>query len=65
MQKLQVVEERRIGHVGEAIKQFADVERRVIPIIGKCLDGITRAADAINSGNVSDWKIVGTRGRYL
>uniref|UniRef100_A0A8C4QLX4 Thyroid hormone receptor interactor 10b n=1 Tax=Eptatretus burgeri TaxID=7764 RepID=A0A8C4QLX4_EPTBU len=52
-QKLQVVEERRIGHVGEAIKQFADVERRVIPIIGKCLDGMTRAADAINSGNDS------------
>uniref|UniRef100_UPI00358E206B formin-binding protein 1-like isoform X6 n=1 Tax=Myxine glutinosa TaxID=7769 RepID=UPI00358E206B len=52
-QKLQVVEERRIGHVGEGIKQFADVERRVLPIVGKCLDGMTRAADAINSGNDS------------
>ncbi|XP_062815006.1 formin-binding protein 1 isoform X16 [Anolis carolinensis] len=47
-QKIQDMEERRIVRLGESMKTFAEVDRQVIPIIGKCLDGITKAAEAID-----------------
>ncbi|KAM4696670.1 formin-binding protein 1 isoform 2-T2 [Rhinophrynus dorsalis] len=47
-QKLQDMEERRIGRMGESLKTYADIDRQVIPIIGKCLDGITKSAESIN-----------------
>lgn len=47
------MEEKRIVRIGESMKTFAEVDRQVIPIIGKCLDEITRAAESINQKNVS------------
>ncbi|KAG9473278.1 hypothetical protein GDO78_019498 [Eleutherodactylus coqui] len=48
-QKLQDLEERRITRLGDSLKTYAEIDRQVIPIIGKCLDGITKAAESINS----------------
>ncbi|XP_063100306.1 formin-binding protein 1 isoform X18 [Cavia porcellus] len=47
-QKIQEMEERRIVKLGECMKTYAEVDRQVIPIIGKCLDGIVTAAEAID-----------------
>ncbi|XP_037547831.1 formin-binding protein 1 isoform X2 [Nematolebias whitei] len=47
-QKLQDMEERRIDRIGVCMKTFADVDRQVLPIVGKCLDGMTTAAEAID-----------------
>ncbi|XP_053552154.1 formin-binding protein 1 isoform X11 [Bombina bombina] len=47
-QKLQDMEERRIGRMGESLKTYADIDRQVVPIIGKCLDGITKSAESID-----------------
>ncbi|OPJ67780.1 formin-binding protein 1 isoform C [Patagioenas fasciata monilis] len=47
-QKIQDMEERRIVRIGESMKTFAEVDRQVIPIIGKCLDEITKAAESVD-----------------
>ncbi|XP_070614742.1 formin-binding protein 1 isoform X4 [Erythrolamprus reginae] len=47
-QKIQDMEERRIVRIGESMKTFAEVDRQVTPIIGKCLDEITKAVDSID-----------------
>ncbi|XP_021117530.1 formin-binding protein 1 isoform X4 [Heterocephalus glaber] len=47
-QKIQEMEERRIVRIGESMKTYAEVDRQVIPILGKCLDGIVAAAQAID-----------------
>ncbi|XP_055369256.1 formin-binding protein 1 isoform X23 [Betta splendens] len=47
-QKLQDMEERRIERVGVCMKTFADVDRQVLPIVGKCLDGMTKGAESID-----------------
>ncbi|XP_042335057.1 formin-binding protein 1 isoform X6 [Sceloporus undulatus] len=47
-QKIQEMEERRIVRIGESMKTFAEVDRQVTPIIGKCLDEITKAAESID-----------------
>ncbi|XP_028679481.1 cdc42-interacting protein 4 homolog isoform X1 [Erpetoichthys calabaricus] len=49
--KMQDMDERRIKKLADGYRTFADIERRVIPIIGKCLDGINKAADVINEKN--------------
>ncbi|XP_026152720.1 formin-binding protein 1 isoform X4 [Mastacembelus armatus] len=46
-QKLQDMEEKRIERIGVCMKTFADVDRQVLPIVGKCLDGMTTAAESI------------------
>uniref|UniRef100_A0A1A8QXM0 Formin binding protein 1 n=2 Tax=Nothobranchius rachovii TaxID=451742 RepID=A0A1A8QXM0_9TELE len=46
-QKLQDMEEKRIERLGVCMKTFADVDRQVLPIVGKCLDGMTKAAESI------------------
>ncbi|XP_020324053.1 formin-binding protein 1 isoform X2 [Oncorhynchus kisutch] len=46
-QKLQEMEEKRIERVGESMKTYAEVDRKVLPIVGKCLDGMTKAAESI------------------
>ncbi|XP_066569116.1 formin-binding protein 1 isoform X14 [Amia ocellicauda] len=46
-QRIQEMEERRIERVGESMKTFAEVDRQVLPIVGKCLDGMTKAAESI------------------
>ncbi|KAL4689901.1 hypothetical protein H8959_012692 [Pygathrix nigripes] len=52
-QKIQEMEERRIVRIGESMKTYAEVDRQVIPIIGKCLDGIVKAAESIDQKNDS------------
>ncbi|XP_050010831.1 formin-binding protein 1 isoform X10 [Alexandromys fortis] len=52
-QKIQEMEERRIMRIGESMKTYAEVDRQVIPIIGKCLDGIVKAAESIDQKNDS------------
>ncbi|XP_035197343.1 formin-binding protein 1 isoform X24 [Oxyura jamaicensis] len=56
-QKIQEMEERRIVRIGESMKTFAEVDRQVIPIIGKCLDEITKAAESIDHKNDSQMVI--------
>lgn len=46
-QKLQDMEEKRIEKLGVCMKTFADLDRQVLPIVGKCLDGMTSAAESI------------------
>ncbi|GAA6075865.1 formin-binding protein 1 isoform X1, partial [Tachysurus ichikawai] len=48
-QKIQDMEERRIERVGESMKTFAELDREILPIVGKCLDGITKAAESIEA----------------
>lgn len=47
------MEEKRIERIGMCMKTFAEVDRQVLPIVGKCLDGMTTAADAIEPKTVS------------
>ncbi|XP_039576219.1 formin-binding protein 1 isoform X12 [Passer montanus] len=56
-QKIQEMEERRIVRIGESMKTFAKVDRQVIPIIGKCLDEITKAAESVDHKNDSQMVI--------
>ncbi|XP_067877292.1 cdc42-interacting protein 4 homolog [Heterodontus francisci] len=50
---LQEMDERRIRKLCEAYAMFADTERQVMPIIGKCLDGMTKAAESVNESGDS------------
>eukprot|EP00061_Rhincodon_typus_P007885 g30014.t1 len=52
--KLQEMDEKRIQKLCEAYKMFADTERQVMPIIGKCLDGMTKAAESVNESGVCE-----------
>lgn len=53
LQKIQEMEEKRIVKIGKSLKKYAELDQEVIPIIGKCLDGIVKAADSIDQKNVS------------
>ncbi|KAK3566168.1 hypothetical protein QTP86_028436 [Hemibagrus guttatus] len=46
-QRIQEMEERRIERIGESMRCYAEVERKVLPIVNKCLDGMTKAAESI------------------
>uniref|UniRef100_A0A672S023 Cdc42-interacting protein 4 homolog n=1 Tax=Sinocyclocheilus grahami TaxID=75366 RepID=A0A672S023_SINGR len=50
---LQDMDERRIKKLAQGYVLFADTERHVMPIIGKCLEGITRAGTNVNERNDS------------
>ncbi|XP_064859168.1 formin-binding protein 1-like isoform X2 [Oncorhynchus nerka] len=45
---LQDMDERRTVKLGETYQSFAEVERRVVPIISKCLEGMVTAAKAVD-----------------
>ncbi|XP_067250676.1 formin-binding protein 1-like isoform X2 [Chanodichthys erythropterus] len=45
---LQDMDERRTVKLGETYRSFAEVERRVIPIISKCLEGMVTAAKNVD-----------------
>lgn len=47
------MEEKRIERISVCMKKFADVDRQVLPIVGKCLDGMTNAAESIEPKAVS------------
>uniref|UniRef100_W5KT43 Formin binding protein 1a n=1 Tax=Astyanax mexicanus TaxID=7994 RepID=W5KT43_ASTMX len=46
-QRIQEMEERRIERIGESMRCYSEVERKVLPIVSKCLDGMTKAAESI------------------
>ncbi|XP_063795937.1 formin-binding protein 1-like isoform X2 [Pseudophryne corroboree] len=45
---LQEMDERRTVKLSECYKGFADAERKVIPIISKCLEGMVHAAKSVD-----------------
>uniref|UniRef100_A0A674J8X9 Thyroid hormone receptor interactor 10 n=1 Tax=Terrapene triunguis TaxID=2587831 RepID=A0A674J8X9_9SAUR len=51
--KLQEMDERRTVRLKEGYGVFSETERQVMPIIGKCLDGMKAAADSVNEKNDS------------
>lgn len=53
-QHLQDMEERRISCIQNFMKQSADIHKHVLPIIGKCLDGMVDSAENINPKNDSE-----------
>lgn len=46
--RLQEIDEKRTGGIKEFIKLSADVELSVAPIIARCLDGVSKAAESID-----------------
>lgn len=55
---MQDLDERRIQKLAQGYVLFSDTEKHVMPIIGKCLEGITKAGTNVNEKNVS-----GSRGK--
>jgi hypothetical protein len=49
---LQELDERRTAGLRGFVLRAAQVERDILPIVGQCLDGATRAADSINEKEV-------------
>lgn len=47
------MDERRTVKLGETYRSFAEVERRVVPIISKCLEGMVTAAKNVDERRVS------------
>ncbi|XP_062311451.1 formin-binding protein 1-like [Osmerus eperlanus] len=47
-QRIQEMEEKRIERMGVCMKTFAEVDRQVVPIVSKCLDGMTKAAESVD-----------------
>lgn len=50
------MEEKRIERLGVCMKTFVEVDRQVLPIVGKCLDGMTKAVESIEPKTVSPQK---------
>jgi len=51
-QLIQDMEEKRVAKVQNVITVSAEIERQVVPIISKCIDGMTAAATLINPQEV-------------
>ncbi|XP_010899499.1 cdc42-interacting protein 4 homolog isoform X4 [Esox lucius] len=51
--KLQDMDERRVKKLAQGYVLFSDTEKQVTPIIGKCLEGITKAGANVNERNDS------------
>lgn len=51
--KLQDMDERRIRRLAEGYCQFSDIEKKVLPIISKCLEGVTAAGTRIDANKDS------------
>lgn len=53
MQRIQDMEERRIERIGEAMRLSAEAERKVLPVVNRCLDALIDAAESIQPRKVS------------
>ncbi|XP_066470450.1 cdc42-interacting protein 4 isoform X3 [Tiliqua scincoides] len=51
--KLQEMDERRTQRLKEGYSIFSETEQQVVPIIGKCLEGMKAAADLVDEKNDS------------
>lgn len=49
---MQDMDERRIRRLAEGYCRFSDIEKNVLPIISKCLEGVTTAGNKINEKQV-------------
>ena len=52
VQNLQDLERRRIERIREFVRQGAEVERSIMPILNTCIDGMQNAATAMNPDEV-------------
>lgn len=50
--QLQELDEKRVRNIRNFMVHSANIEKKVIPIINQCLDGIIKAADQINEKEV-------------
>lgn len=50
---MQSMEENRINKIKSMVRQVADIERSVIPIINTCIDGMVKASDGISAEEVT------------
>lgn len=50
---MQDLDEKRVRRLAQGYILFSDTEKHVMPIIGKCLEGITKAGTNVNEKNVS------------
>lgn len=53
---MQDLDERRVQKLAQGYILFSETEKHVMPIIGKCLEGITKAGTSVNERNVS-WSV--------
>ncbi|KAJ7992536.1 hypothetical protein DPEC_G00279700 [Dallia pectoralis] len=51
--RLQDMDERRVKKLAQGYVLYSETEKQVMPIIGKCLDGITKAGANVNDRNDS------------
>lgn len=59
------MDERRTVKLSECYKGFADAERKVIPIISKCLEGMVQAAKSVDERRVSVWELEGIHSSHV
>jgi len=52
LQQLQEMDEKRINKVQKLIESSTDIERNVMPIMNKCIDGMATAAQMIDCKQV-------------
>lgn len=52
LQKLQDMDERRATRLGVGYGLLSEAELQVVPIIGKCLEGMKVAAESVDAKNV-------------
>lgn len=50
--KLQDMDERRVTRLGAGFGLLSEAELQVVPIIGKCLEGMKVAAESVDAKNV-------------
>lgn len=53
LQRIQDMEERRIERICEAMRSSAEAERKVLPVVSRCLDAMMDAAEGIQPRMVS------------
>lgn len=53
---MQILDESRVQKLAKGYILFSETEKQVMPIIGKCLEGITKAGTNVNERNVS-WSV--------
>lgn len=64
-QKLQDMDEQRIRRLAEGYCQFSDIEKNILPIISKCLEGISAAGAKIDAKQASGCLTLGTEGKFI
>lgn len=53
LQRIQDMEERRIERICEAMRSSAEAERKVLPVVSRCLDAMMDAGEGIQPRMVS------------